>query len=493
MERRVMGEEWETAILEIPKKTSTVLFSSKQYQEAFFECLPEGLYGKNVPAAPRLYLTNGGVIYVDTGNHVEYGTPEGSTPAAVVIYAKNGEAIISEMVSKANKHPEFQNAGLTLAAFKNNTSQNGESYGTHENYLVRRNDHTKPDYELLWRIGWFLGARMAFTGNGLFGINKKGKIRFTLSQRIHFMRYGVGKNTTAERGIIDVRDEPFADENKYRRLHIIAGDATIFQAATHLKFGMTDLVLDALEEGYIRHFPFGKFSDEEIIGGLREYAADPSLRLTYQRLTVIDRLERYFEIVSAYYQKFGNLTPERKKILEIWEKGIAAARSGNPAHALSRIAGWAAKLTFVRNDAVRRKYDWNDPSHEISIPIRRGGECINEDKRTVFFHAKSLDYQFDRIYPRGIALLLEEKGYTDTIATAEDIARVRTRPIPGDTRADARAQELAWIFAVSEGSPLKNFSADWTHIIAQFPAGDGVWISHKDPFDATPFPHSKPE
>ena len=480
-----MGEEWEMAILAKTERGKPTPQVTHRHIELLFECLPHYLYPKALPKSGRRYLPNGALLYVDTGGHVEYATAEGKYPESIVICSKAGEITIREAAEAVNKHPDLQKGGVALAVFKNNAAQNGLSYGVHENYLTRRNGFTVPDRKLLWRIGWFLGTRMIFTGNGWIGITDKGSLFFSLSQRIRFIHHGVSSGTTSERAIINTRDDMMVDSTRFRRLHIISGDTTIFQAATYLKFGTADLVLDMIEEGYLREFPFGEFSDGQILEGLHVYARDPSLRVTYRGLNAIDRQEWYYERACRYYKECGNLTESRKRMLEMWRAAIQAARSERPEEVLTSIAGWAAKYMFLEKNRERLKYTYEDPLKKIAVPIRRGGEKTVEDIRTVLAHVKSIDYDFDRISPMGLGLFMEERGLTERIVPEEKVLRARMGPIPGETRAYPRGKELAWAYQQILKGAVIEVNADWDYVRITFADKSSVRISHANPFDTS--------
>src|ERR1700729_831514 len=192
----------------------------------------------------NVILTNGARLYVDHA-HPEYSAPECTNPLSVVIWDKAGERIMAAAPAPAATVP----GSHPIHLYKNNTDNKGVSYGTHENYLMRR---STPFADIVKNLTPFFVTRQVFTGAGRVGIGADGRgTGFQLSQRADFFEVEVGLETTLKRPIINTRDEPHADPEKYRRLHVIIGDANMSEGSTYLKLGSTALGLSMIEDRFL--------------------------------------------------------------------------------------------------------------------------------------------------------------------------------------------------------------------------------------------------
>src|SRR5882757_200881 len=192
----------------------------------------------------NVILTNGARLYVDHA-HPEYSTPECTNPLAAVIWDKAGERVMAEAATKAATVPGV----APIQLYKNNTDNKGASYGCHENYLMRR---ATPFADIVRNLTPFFVSRQVVCGAGRVGVGADGRNDgFQISERADFFEVEVGLETTLKRPIINTRDEPHADAEKYRRLHVIIGDANLSEVSTYLKLGTTALVLSMIEDGFI--------------------------------------------------------------------------------------------------------------------------------------------------------------------------------------------------------------------------------------------------
>src|SRR5215510_16595929 len=190
-------------------------------------------------------LTNGARYYVDHA-HPELSTPECADPRSIVVFDKAAELILQRSMRAA---AALLPNGQEIVVYKNNSDGKGNSYGCHENYLIDRN----VPFAMLVRnlLPWFV-TRQAFTGAGKVGAeNGADPVDYQLSQRADFFEEEVGLETTLKRPIVNTRDEPHADPQKYRRLHVIVGDANLCEVATFLKVGTTAIVLAMIEDGFV--------------------------------------------------------------------------------------------------------------------------------------------------------------------------------------------------------------------------------------------------
>src|SRR5438045_5598921 len=188
-----------------------------------------------------MILTNAARLYVDHA-HAEYSAPETTNPRSAVVWDKAGERVMAEAAAKAATMP----GGSAIQLYKNNTDNKGASYGCHENYLMRR---ATPFADIVRHLTPFFVSRQVVCGAGRVGLGADGRGEgFQISQRADFFEVEVGLETTLKRPIINTRDEPHADPEKYRRLHVIIGDANMSEISTYLKVGTTALILEMIED-----------------------------------------------------------------------------------------------------------------------------------------------------------------------------------------------------------------------------------------------------
>src|SRR6516164_9062649 len=219
----------------------------------------------------NVILTNGARLYVDHA-HPEYSAPECTNPLDAVIWDKAGERVMAE----AARHVASVPGAAKLQLYKNNVDGKGASYGSHENYLMSRQT---PFSAIIAGLTPFLVSRQVVTGSGRVGIGPSGdEPGFQLSQRSDYIEVEVGLETTLKRGIINTRDEPHADADRYRRLHVIIGDANLAETSTYLKLGTTALVLDLIEEGPEHGIDLTDLSLARPVHAVHAISRDPSLR-----------------------------------------------------------------------------------------------------------------------------------------------------------------------------------------------------------------------
>ena len=271
-------------------------------------------------------LTNGARYYVDHA-HPEYSTPECATPMEVTLFDKAGERILARSMDAARR---LLPAGQEIVVYKNNSDGKGNSYGCHENYLVDRN----VPFAVLVRnlIPWFV-TRQVFTGAGKVGSeNGADPVDYQISQRADFFEEEVGLETTLKRPIVNTRDEPHADPQKYRRLHVIVGDANLCEVATFLKVGTTAIVLAMIEDGFIDK----DLSIASPVAAIRSVSHDPSLRATVDvadvgRCTALDLQWEFLRLARKYADdsgleccggdELGTLVLDRwESVLESWSR-----------------------------------------------------------------------------------------------------------------------------------------------------------------------------
>jgi proteasome accessory factor A len=304
---------------------------------------------------PDLSLMNGARLYVDHA-HPEYSAPECTNPLSAMIWDKAGERIMAEAAEKAATVPG--SAGIQL--YKNNTDNKGATYGTHENYLMRR---STPFAAIVRHLTPFFVTRQVVCGAGRVGIGADGRgTGFQISQRADFFEVEVGLETTLKRPIINTRDEPHAHPEKYRRLHVIVGDANMSEVATYLKMGTTALVLAMIEDEFLTV----DLSVDSPVAELRAVSHDPSLRHLVtlrdgRKMTAVQLQTEYLEHARKYMEnKYGAAAdPVTADVLDRWESALT--RLAEDPMRLSRELDWVAKLELLEGYRSRDNLSWDHP------------------------------------------------------------------------------------------------------------------------------------
>src|SRR3712207_5030755 len=262
----------------------------------------------------NVILTNGARLYVDHA-HPEFSTPECTNPRDVVVWDKAGEVVMQDACRFAAVP-----GAAPIVLYKNNTDNKGASYGAHENYLMRR---STPFGEIVRHLTPFFVSRQVVCGAGRVGKGQDGREDdFQVSQRADFFEVEVGLETTLKRPIINTRDEPHADPEKWRRLHVIIGDANLSEISTYLKMGTTSLVLNMIEEKVFS----GDLGIADPVSELKAVSHDPTLKHLIRlrdgrKLTALDLQWAYYERAREFVQqREGDDADEQTRdVLERWE------------------------------------------------------------------------------------------------------------------------------------------------------------------------------
>ena len=290
----------------------------------------------------NVILTNGARLYVDHA-HPEYSAPECTNPLAAVIWDKAGERVMAEAAARAATMP----GGANIQLYKNNTDNKGASYGCHENYLMRR---ATPFADIVRHLTPFFVSRQVVCGAGRVGLGADGRGEgFQISQRADFFEVEVGLETTLKRPIINTRDEPHADPEKYRRLHVIIGDANMSEISSYLKLGTTALVLAMIEDKFLD----GDLAVEAPIAELRAISHDRDCRHLIalrdgRRMTAVQLQMEYLERARKYVEdRFGTNADEMTvDVLDRWESVLN--RLAEDPMTLSRGAGLGGQARAPR-------------------------------------------------------------------------------------------------------------------------------------------------
>jgi proteasome accessory factor A len=358
----------------------------------------------------NVILPNGARYYVDHA-HPEYSTPECLTPRELVIHDKAGERILERSIDEVTREMP---GGPRLTLYKNNSDGKGNSYGTHENYLV---DRATAFGDIVRDLTPFFVSRQVFCGAGKVGgeaqWDERGRGFFQLTQRADFFETEVGLETTLKRPIINTRDEPHADPEKYRRLHVIVGDANLCEVAIFLKVGTTALVLKMIEDRFLPDL-----SLENPVAALHDVSRDLScsgtIRLADGRaLTAVQLQWEYFEHAKKYVEREDD-TPEHHEVLDRWESVLTALET-EPL-SLHRELDWVAKYRLLAAYRERDGLEWLD--HRI----------------------RAIDLQYHDVRrDRGLYNRLAAGGKVERLVRDDEIERAVMEP-PTDTRAYFRGR-----------------------------------------------------
>jgi Pup amidohydrolase len=304
----------------------------------------------------NVILTNGARLYVDHA-HPEYSTPEVTGPRDCVLWDKAGERVMARAAERALTVP----GTAPLQLYKNNTDGKGASYGTHENYLMAR---ATPFAEIVRHLTPFFVSRQVVTGAGRVGLGPDGQGEgFQLSQRADFFEVEVGLETTLKRPIINTRDEPHADPEKYRRLHVIIGDANLAEVSTYLKTGTTSLVLAMIEDRWLTDGHID-LSLESPVSSLRQVSHDPSLShlLTLRdgrQMTAVQLQMEYLEQARKHVEdRYGSdVDAQTADVLLRWEQVLTALETDPMS--LAGTLDWVAKLSLLEGYRDREGLGWD--------------------------------------------------------------------------------------------------------------------------------------
>ena len=306
--------------------------------------------------AANMILTNGARLYVDHA-HPEYSAPECTDPLDAVIWDKAGERVMEA----AARHVASVPGAAKLQLYKNNVDGKGASYGSHENYLMSRQT---PFSAIIAGLTPFLVSRQVVTGSGRVGIGASGdEAGFQLSQRSDYIEVEVGLETTLKRGIINTRDEPHADADRYRRLHVIIGDANLAETSTYLKLGTTALVLDLIEEGPQHGIDLTDLTLARPVHAVHAISRDPSLRVAValadgRELTALALQRIYLDRVAKLVDG-RDPDPRALDVVETWAH-VLDLLERDPMEC-AELLDWPAKLRLLDGFRQRENLSWSAP------------------------------------------------------------------------------------------------------------------------------------
>ena len=370
-------------------------------------------------------LINGARYYVDHA-HPEYSSPEVTNARDLVIHEKAGERVLE--VSRRQATALLPD-GATMLLHKNNSDRKGNSYGSHENYLMDRQTSFKRVVEQLMP---FFVTRQVYCGAGKVGSeNRAQPCDYQISQRADFFEVEVALDTMVKRPIINTRDEPHADREKYRRLHCIVGDSNMSEYTIYLRNGVTALVISMIEDGAI---PDGLVLRDPV-RAIKQVSHDPTCKTELaldngKKMTAVQLQAEYLE-AALRYTATRDVDPIVQDVIEKWQYVIEKL-AGDPMD-LHREIDWISKKKMIETFMDRKELDWRD--HQVEM----------------------LDLQYHDTRPeKGLYFMLERQGRVERIVTDEEIAAAVYNP-PQDTRAYFRGECL-------RRYPAEVFGVNWDSI-----------------------------
>jgi len=398
----------------------------------------------------NVFLRNGARLYLDVGSHPEYATPECDDVRQVVVHDKAGERILEGLVADAQARLVDEGIAGDVYLFKNNTDSAGNSYGCHENYLVPRHGDFQRLSDVL--IPFFV-SRQVICGAGKILQTPRGAV-YCLSQRADHIWEGVSSATTRSRPIINTRDEPHADAERHRRLHVIVGDSNMSETTTMLKVGSADLVLQMIEAGVVMR----DLSLENPIRAIREISHDMSGRRTVRlaggrELSALQIQTEYYERALRFVEEQGAPSPAHKAVLDLWGRALRAIETGD--------------LSLVD-----REIDWVIKHRLIERYCKKHGLSLSSPR------IAQIDLAYHDIHRRrGLFYLLQRSGQVERVASDLEIFEAKSVP-PQTTRAKLRGD-----FVRAAQDKRRDFTVDWVHLKLNDQAQRTVLC--KDPFAST--------
>src|SRR5712672_563801 len=372
----------------------------------------------------NVFLRNGARLYLDVGSHPEYATPECDNVLDLVAHDKAGERILEGLLVDADRRLREEGIAGDIYLFKNNTDSAGNSYGCHENYLVGRHGEFGRLADILIP---FLVTRQVICGAGKVLQTPRGAV-YCVSQRAEHIWESVSSATTRSRPIINTRDEPHADAERFRRLHVIVGDSNMSETTTLLKIGSTDLVLRMIEAGAI----------------MRDLTLDNG-----RELSALDIQYEYLNRAKDFTTKNG-ADPVSKRVLDMWERALSAIETGN-LDMIAREIDWVTKYQLIERYRAR---------HDLPLSSPRVAQ---------------LDLAYHDVHRgRGLYYLLQRAGAVERAARDIDIFEAKSVP-PQTTRAKLRGE-----FIRRAQEKRRDFTVDWVHLKLNDQAQRTVLC--KDPF-----------
>jgi proteasome accessory factor A len=394
----------------------------------------------------NVFLANGARLYLDVGSHPEYATPECDSIHDLVVHDKAGERILEGLLASAEDRLQEEGVRGVIYLFKNNTDSAGNSYGCHEKYLTSRRDDFSHYAEVLIP---FLVSRQIYAGAGKVLQTARGAM-YCISQRAEHIWEGVSSATTRSRPIINTRDEPHADAERYRRLHVIVGDSNMSEYTNFLKVGACSIILRMLEEPSV---VMRDMTLENPIRAIREISHDMTCRRRVRlangrEASALEIQQEYLDRALRYAETRG-LSPLEQKALEMWEHCLNGLER-DPL-SLGREIDWVIKHNLI--EAYREKH---------GLPLAHPKVALMD----LQYHDVNRD--------RGLFYRMQDRGLVERTCTDADINRAVEEP-PQTTRA-----RLCGEFIKRAKERKRDYTVDWVHLKLNDQAQRTVLC--KDPF-----------
>ncbi|WP_082176983.1 Pup--protein ligase [Arsenicicoccus sp. oral taxon 190] len=393
------------------------------------------------------FLGNGSRLYLDVGSHPEYATAECDNLLDLVAQDKAGERIVQGLADDAQLRMAQEDITGDVYVFKNNVDSSGTSYGCHENLLVRRSTDLRRVTDTLVP---FLISRQITCGAGKLVVDPQGRASYCVSQRADHMWEGVSSATTRSRPIINSRDEPHADAEKFRRLHVIVGDSTMSETTMLLKVGSIDLVLRMVEAG----IPLPDLTPASTTSAIRTMSTDPTGRVEVPLAeggvtSALAAQSAYLEAAERFVADGGVGDPMHERVVTLWRRVLAAVDSGRLEEVGTEI-DWIIKRRLIEQYSARDDLPLHHP------------------------RLQQIDLAYHDLHPRrGLFNLLQAKGLVARVVTDEQVERAVTTP-PQTTRAKLRGD-----FVNAAREARRDYSVDWVHL--KLNDGNQRTILCKDP------------
>jgi proteasome accessory factor A len=394
----------------------------------------------------NVFLANGARLYLDVGSHPEYATPECDSIRDLVIHDKAGERILEQLLASAEQRLREEGIRGVIYLFKNNTDSAGNSYGCHENYLTSRRDDFAYYAEVLIP---FLVSRQIYAGAGKVLQTARGAL-YCISQRAEHIWEGVSSATTRSRPIINTRDEPHADAERYRRLHVIVGDSNMSEYATFLKVGAASILLRMLEDPSV---VLRDMTLENPIRAIREISHDTTCRRKVRlangrEVSALDIQSEYLSRALRYAETKG-LSELEERALGMWQHVLT--RIEDDPLTLDRECDWVIKHKLI--ESYRARHD---------LPLAHPKIAL-------------MDLQYHDVnQERGLFYKLQQRDMVERLCTDEEITQAIDVP-PQTTRARLRGE-----FIRKAKERKRDYTVDWVHLKLNDQAQRTVLC--KDPF-----------
>lgn len=439
MERRIYGVETEYGITCASTTGKKPPLDAEEAARALFQ-----------PAVKRghttnMFLENGGRLYLDVGAHPEYATAECDNLWDLLAQDRAGMALLKDMLDTANTSLQSDGVEGKIHLFRNNFDSEGNSYGYHENYLLRRRRDFREVADAL--VAFFV-TRQILTGAGDIKTDELGEAQYVFSARADQMWEAISAATTRARPIINTRDEPLADASEYRRMHVISADSNMAEPTTALKIGATELLLNALDRG----LNLQDLALEDPIEAMRQINFDLTGQLQIsmrngKKLRAVDIQQTILDRVTSRLPT-EDLTELQVYVVDLWARTIEAVRSED----------WEPVSTEI-DFAIKKKL--------LDQYVARSGASLDDPR------VERLLLSYHDIGDGGLQRALEENGLMLRLTSPAQVERAKTNP-PATTRAALRGKAIA---AAQEHR--RDLGADWVHLRLE----DGSHsVALQDPF-----------